>query len=126
MVLPLKDFVDDLKKDKIVCLCHIALGGLNKLWEIFEPKKVDGINVSKDFIDHNMKNLSIVTSTGIMNGVVVVYWVLAELFEKLKRWDEATCICKKISGVGHWRWRYTRTNERYGVFKTIIGKGWAW
>ncbi|XP_046844893.1 uncharacterized protein LOC124438737 [Xenia sp. Carnegie-2017] len=114
-------FVDDLKKNKMVCLCHIALGGLNKRLGNYEkslehyrkgfflidcqhqenqqelekePKKVDGINISKDFIDHNMKNLSVITSTKIMNGVLVVYRELAELFEKLNRWDEATCIYK--------------------------------
>ncbi|XP_046844306.1 uncharacterized protein LOC124438294 [Xenia sp. Carnegie-2017] len=113
--------VDDLKKNKMVSLCHIVLGGLNKKLGNYEkslehyrkgfflidcqhqenqqelekePKKVDGINVSKDFIDHNMKNLSVITSTEIMNGVLVVYRELAELFEKLNRWDEATCIYK--------------------------------
>ena len=115
---------DGIKKEEIDSLCHVALGGLNKLSRNYEQslehyrkgfslieslykqeiqlsqqespqhrqKKVGGINVSKDFIDHNIKNLSIITSTGIMNGVLVVYWELAELFEKLKQWEDATRI----------------------------------
>ncbi|XP_046844517.1 uncharacterized protein LOC124438427 isoform X2 [Xenia sp. Carnegie-2017] len=115
---------DGIKKEEIDSLCHVALGGLNKLSRNYEQslehykkgfslieslykqeiqlsqqenpqhrqKKVGGINVSKDFIDHNIKNLSIITSTGIMNGVLIVYWELAELFDKLEQWDDATRI----------------------------------
>ncbi|XP_046844885.1 uncharacterized protein LOC124438730 [Xenia sp. Carnegie-2017] len=36
-----------------------------------------------------MKNLSIVTSAGIVNGVLAVYWELAELFDKLEEWRDA-------------------------------------
>ncbi|XP_046845249.1 serine/threonine-protein kinase/endoribonuclease IRE2-like [Xenia sp. Carnegie-2017] len=113
-------FVDDLKKDKMVCLCHIALGGLNKWLKNYEksfehyrkgfsliesqqqqheqhhrprrPRKVGGINVSKDFVNLYMKNLSIVTSAGIVSGMLAVLWELAELFEKLEQYREAADI----------------------------------
>ena len=39
-----------------------------------------------------MKNLSIVTSAGIVNGVLAVFWELAELFDKLEQWGDATFI----------------------------------
>ena len=104
-----------IKKDEMVCLCHIALGGINKLFENYEkslshykegfqliecqqtqqPQKVvrkSGINVSKDFIQQYMKNLSIITSDGIVNGVLAIYWELAELFHKLEQWGDATYI----------------------------------
>ena len=140
-----KRLEDGIKKEEMVCLCHVALGGLNKLLENYEKslehyrkgfslienqqleaemqhlqleekqlgnhqehlqeqeqhkqchrpqrqKKVGGINISKDFVDHYLKNLSLVTSFGIMNGVLVVYWELAELFDKLEKWGDAVYI----------------------------------
>ncbi|XP_046844109.1 uncharacterized protein LOC124438156 isoform X2 [Xenia sp. Carnegie-2017] len=125
-----KRLEDSIKKEEMVCLCHVALGGLNKLLENYEKslehyrkgfsliesqeledemlrlqledseqkhyqmqrqKKVrkGGINVSKDFVNCNMKNLSIVTSAGIVNGVLAVYWELAELFDKLEELRDA-------------------------------------
>ncbi|XP_046862174.1 serine/threonine-protein kinase/endoribonuclease IRE1-like isoform X2 [Xenia sp. Carnegie-2017] len=56
------------------------------------PRKVGGINVSKDFVNLNMKNLSIVTSAGILSGVLAVLWELAELFDKLEQYREAADI----------------------------------
>ncbi|XP_046844307.1 uncharacterized protein LOC124438295 [Xenia sp. Carnegie-2017] len=139
-------FVDDLKKNKMVCLCHIALGGLSKRLENYEKslehyrkgfsltecqhqenqqeqkkelKKVDGINVIKDFIDHNMKNLSIVTSTEIMNGVLVFYWELAELFDKLKRRDEAICMYKIYMEELQWKCVDESTKHNQLFFKMI-------
>ncbi|XP_046844651.1 U-box domain-containing protein 70-like [Xenia sp. Carnegie-2017] len=129
---------DGIKKDEMDCLCHIALGGLNKLLGKYEKslehykkgfnllecqhqqemqkenqlgnqqvqqqeqeqnrprlrrqEKVGGINVSEDFVDHYLKNLSIVTSAGIVSEVLAVYWELAELFDKLENLGEATHI----------------------------------
>ncbi|XP_046843931.1 uncharacterized protein LOC124437975 isoform X2 [Xenia sp. Carnegie-2017] len=116
----IKRLEDAMKKDKMEYLCHIALGGLNKLLGNYEQslehnrkgfsliesqqqqheqhhrpqrqRKVGGINVSKDFVNLNMKNLSIVTSAGIVNGVLAVLWELAELFDKLEQWGDATFI----------------------------------
>ncbi|XP_046843878.1 uncharacterized protein LOC124437959 isoform X2 [Xenia sp. Carnegie-2017] len=116
----IKRLEDAMKKDEMEFLCHIALGGLNKSLGNYEqsfdhyrkgfsliesqqqqheqhhrpqrPRKVGGINVSKDFVNLNMKNLSIVTSAGIVSGVLAVLWELAELFNKLEQYREAADI----------------------------------
>ncbi|XP_046844642.1 uncharacterized protein LOC124438520 [Xenia sp. Carnegie-2017] len=134
----IKRLEDAMKKNEMECLCHIALGGLNKLLGNYEkslehyrkgfsfidcehqeeeiqpqqqkenqqgnqqeqnkrrerprrPRKVGGINVGKDYLK-NLKNLSIVTSAGIVRGVLAVLWELAELFDKLEQYREAADI----------------------------------
>ncbi|XP_046844658.1 probable LRR receptor-like serine/threonine-protein kinase RPK1 [Xenia sp. Carnegie-2017] len=39
-----------------------------------------------------MKNLSLVTSAGIVNRVLAVLWELAELFDKLEQWGDAAFV----------------------------------
>ncbi|XP_046844883.1 serine/threonine-protein kinase/endoribonuclease IRE2-like [Xenia sp. Carnegie-2017] len=122
----IKRLEDAMKKDEMECLCHIALGGLNKLLKNYEQslehyrkgfsliesqhqqheqhhrpqrqRKVGGINVSKDFVNLNMKNLSIITSAGIVSGVLAVLWELAELFDKLEQYREAADIYEMYLG----------------------------
>ncbi|XP_046846008.1 uncharacterized protein LOC124439800 [Xenia sp. Carnegie-2017] len=135
----IKRLEEAMKKDEMECLCHIALGGLNKSLGYYEkslehyrkgfsfidyehqeaemqsrrrkenqqgnqqeqnkrrerprrPRKVGGINVGKDFVKHNLKSLSVVTSAGIVSGVLAVSWELAELFDKLEQYREAADI----------------------------------